>query len=719
MLYHLATGKAPFEGNLTAMLTAVVQEDPEPVSELCLEIDPGLSQLIMRLLSKDRDLRPQSAAEVFKSIDEIEQNLAAEVERTKQQNAETPKLSQSPIPVTIAELHKPIFFGGAVIAIALTSFFGLWAAGIIFKVETKDGTLVVKVTGNDFETSVQGQKVTIRNAESDETYTIDLNSPEEKKLLKPGSYLIVESDSGLKAAMASFTIRSGKSEIVEVWWKPKQQVARGDLAAGNTSISSSTQPGQAVDQMSAAKSSCSMLSIFAPGYDREMLKRLEMAFAKKELSSSVTSIDSLAEMGGDDSGVLVIVMSKEAFLDIGEYSPEKLKHRKIIGIGYGAAQLFGELGLEINGGACAHGTRGPPGILLRNNSALATENLENPFYLFTPRILDPTTYHNDFIFGVYIGERARESRKIIEVLGVLTKDHNYAPITKQGTHILVGVDAPVNNWSETLQKLLRVLVIKLGNAELSVDSKSAKPKLSNGLSRSLSFSALPDQLSITAAKQAVLPASRGGTAILNDSVAIYVGYGSEHGNGRILEIDGNGKLLGSIALPGAPHSLAYVDGRIAVAIPTHKPSVVVLSPTGEIEELPLEEQAFPSVTGISSTGRGAQLVVADNEVNVLAMFSAENPSEFSTIARISGDKDFRQRTSLAVTGDKHLLYSGTLLEGVYRFPLSTNLEMGDPVLQSYARVAADLKSTWWVAALDEELVVFDGPQEKARLHFSG
>ena len=694
VLYRLATGKAPFEGNPTATLSAVVQKDPVSVDELRLEIDSGLSQLIMRLLSKDEDLRPQSAAEVSNAIAEIE-------ERIKQQEiTETPELSQFPVPVTKPKSRKPIFFGGAVVAIALAIFFGLWAAGIIFKVETKDGTLVVKVTGNDFETSVQGQKVTIRNTETDETFTIDLNSPEETKPLRPGSYLIVETDSGLKASMASFTIRSGKSEVVEVWWEPNQQIAKED-----------------VGEKAAAQSPPSKLLIFAPVYDREMLNRLEMAFAKEELSSSVTSIDSLADMRGDESGVLVIVMDKEAFLYVGDYNPEDLKHRKIIGIGYGAAKLFGELGLKINGGACAHGTRGPPGILLRNNTALATENLENPFYLFTPRILDPTTYHNDFIFGVYIGERARERRNEIEVLGVLTKNHNYAPITKQGTHILVGVDAPVNNWSEPLQKLLRVLVVKLGNAELSVAFKASKSNLANGLSRSLSFSALPDQLSIAAAKQLVLPASHGSSEILTDSVAIYVGYGSEHGKGRILEIDGNGKLLGSIALPGAPHSLAYVDGRIAVALSTHEPSVVVLSPTGEIEELPLEEQTFPSVTGISSTGRGAQLLVADNEVNIIAMLSSENSSQHSVITRISGDKDFRQRTSLAVTGDNHLLYSGTFLEGVYRFSLNANSDMGDPVLQSYARVAADLKSTWWVAALDEELVVFDGPQEKARLRF--
>ncbi|MFV1967506.1 MAG: SUMF1/EgtB/PvdO family nonheme iron enzyme [Pirellulaceae bacterium] len=79
VLYHLATGKAPFAGsNVTATLMAVAQKEPEAVDKICPEIDSDLARLIMRLLSKDRDQRPQSADEVVEAIMEIEQRLAVE-----------------------------------------------------------------------------------------------------------------------------------------------------------------------------------------------------------------------------------------------------------------------------------------------------------------------------------------------------------------------------------------------------------------------------------------------------------------------------------------------------------------------------------------------------------------------------------------------------------------------------------------------------------------
>lgn len=461
VLYHLATGKAPFEGNLSATLIALVQEDPEPVNFLCPEIEPGLSRLIMRLLSKNRDQRPQSAADVSQEIAEIQQKLAAEeAEKAEWQLGETMILSESSALMIQPKSRKPIFLGVVGVAITLAVFFGLWAAGVIFKVETKSGTLVVKVTGDNFATSVQGQKVTIKNAETDETFTIDLNSPEEAKSLKPGSYFILETDSGLKAEMTNFTIRSDKSEVVEVWWEPKRQIAEGDVDV-KAAIASPAQPSPVFGQISAAKSSFSKLSIFAPGYDREMLKRLEESFAEEQLSFSVTSIDSLAEIRWDESGVLVIVMDREAFLDVGDYSPGDLKHRKIIGIGYGAAKLFGELGLLINGGACKHGAIGPPRIIVQENQLLNKAEFENPIFVFDPPILDGDNFHNDTFFGVYVGDKEPIRRGLLDVIALQTTNLNYAPIIQQGNQILVCVDAPADKWSAKLQSLLCELALAL------------------------------------------------------------------------------------------------------------------------------------------------------------------------------------------------------------------------------------------------------------------
>lgn len=62
---------------------------------------------------------------------------------------------------------------------------------------------------------------------------------------------------------------------------------------------------------------------------------------------------SLDEAVKADVDVLVLAMggTREPFSD---EVVEAVKEQKVIGIGYGAAQLFGQLELEINDGACAH-----------------------------------------------------------------------------------------------------------------------------------------------------------------------------------------------------------------------------------------------------------------------------------------------------------------------------------------------------------------------------
>jgi serine/threonine protein kinase len=72
VLYHLAAGRAPFDGeNVTAALLAVVHSAPAPLETSCSGIHPELSRLIEQLLSKNREQRPGSAAEVARRLEEI------------------------------------------------------------------------------------------------------------------------------------------------------------------------------------------------------------------------------------------------------------------------------------------------------------------------------------------------------------------------------------------------------------------------------------------------------------------------------------------------------------------------------------------------------------------------------------------------------------------------------------------------------------------------
>jgi tRNA A-37 threonylcarbamoyl transferase component Bud32 len=78
VLYYMTAGKLPFEGNnLRSTLKAVMFEAPRPLLELAPDVPPSLAALIERLLAKDPNDRPQSAAEVLEVLAALETELAA------------------------------------------------------------------------------------------------------------------------------------------------------------------------------------------------------------------------------------------------------------------------------------------------------------------------------------------------------------------------------------------------------------------------------------------------------------------------------------------------------------------------------------------------------------------------------------------------------------------------------------------------------------------
>jgi formylglycine-generating enzyme required for sulfatase activity/serine/threonine protein kinase len=107
VLYRLCTGRLPFVGDdPVSTLMAILTQDPTPPADLGVEVPRGLSDLVMRLLEKDRTQRIGSAAAVVDALRALEQN-PDRTERISDQAPPRPVDKAKPIPPPLPVTPRP------------------------------------------------------------------------------------------------------------------------------------------------------------------------------------------------------------------------------------------------------------------------------------------------------------------------------------------------------------------------------------------------------------------------------------------------------------------------------------------------------------------------------------------------------------------------------------------------------------------------------------
>ena len=142
---------------------------------------------------------------------------------------------------------------------------------------------------------------------------------------------------------------------------------------------------------------------------------------------------------------------------------EPLRSKKVIGIGYGAAQLFDRLGLEIRYGACATIPSPAPEIELQANP-LCPGNEGKSMVAF--RVPDPGNGEKmevGYNFAMYL-PRLNENTKFVDAIARWRGDENYAPIVRQGNYIMIGLAAPPSTWTSEYKAFLHDLTAAFANA---------------------------------------------------------------------------------------------------------------------------------------------------------------------------------------------------------------------------------------------------------------
>ena len=642
-LYQLLSGKAPFAGaefdTLLKKMNALASRPAPPIDELRADVPRQLATIVARMLAKNPADRFGAAAEVAAALGPYTQG--SDLAALLRQSSAVPQ--QQPIDT--------------------------WAISTSNRCDSGTTHSVIDADAPVSQPRTMSQSPPSRRW-SWPLVAAALLGP----LVVAGVILIVRDKDGKEKIRIALD-KNDKVEIVQENADNRQAAA---TPADNGNAAKSSQP----------------VRLFAPRYAKESTEALVQLLGPVHKSTEVVLLKSLADISAKTPGVLVIAMDGKAFQDIGAYHPEVLKQQKVVGIGYGAAKLFGELGLAINGGAAPRGS-GCAADCSRKKQVVAAPAFESPLFVFDPPVLDTTDSHSELFFGMYVGDK-HPKHADVEIIALQTADKNYAPIVRQGAHVLVCVDAPADKWSKEFRRLIQSVAVGL-------DSRLA--------SESTGVQSLQEEGNLPMKKSNSQNTSR---SVPNSDFAVYLGCGHTGSPGAIHQVNSAGKTTGTILLSDPPNGLAVRDDSLVVAYAT--PTVgggqmLVVQSDGQLDRLPLKKQ-FPAPIAMALDYNAKDLLIADNEEHkVYRVSGPDNEIKLLFPAPLDADQDHLPSMFVAATADRHILFSASDPKGVYRVSAKDD-KLPERLLKDDAGLAAQPGTNRWVAMTRDELRVFDGANEQ-------
>ncbi len=194
-------------------------------------------------------------------------------------------------------------------------------------------------------------------------------------------------------------------------------------------------------------------------------------------------------------------------------------------------------------------------------------------------------------------------------------------------------------------------------------------------------------------------------------LAVYVAFGNVAQGSKLLQIDWRGQVLAGLKLPYSISGLASDDARLVAtvgSIGVGEGLVISVNSDGSTSTLFRDATLLPDTTAIWSSPGSREMLVADNGADVIALLPKDASTPARALLQIPGNHDNFQSMSVARCLDGSLLYSDSDLRKVFRIPAGESPILGDPILFGQAALAADAQSLRWVAALENELHVFEG-----------
>lgn len=218
VLYHTVSGQAPFRGpSMASTLVAVVNADPEPVSDLRADIPAELSQLIMELLAKDPQQRPASAELVAEKFGRLRKSFGSVSHGAPPISSEPSPGKASPGKQQVDPKRRTafgVYTLGAAIALGLVAVL----ASLAITWNTPYGTVYVTIDSAD-------KPVEIKINEA----SMDITDPNDGKQVRVAVDKVKQqltlSKDGFVAVTSEFSLSSPDGRKISVKFEPAESTA--------------------------------------------------------------------------------------------------------------------------------------------------------------------------------------------------------------------------------------------------------------------------------------------------------------------------------------------------------------------------------------------------------------------------------------------------------------------------------------------------------------